>query len=317
MNKKVKRIVTLLLALVLLGSLGMMLMRTMDYNEGEETYNEAEDLVALPDISLLPPPVVETTPEDTQPDAAPETQPDEPVKEVYVDPYADALRNMDFTALQEVNSDVLGWILIPGTRVSYPLVQGEDNDYYLNHTWKKWRSAVGSIFLEHRSSSDFSDFHTIIYGHRMNNGSMFASLSKYKKQSYWEANPCVYITDAAGTKKYDIFAAYEVGTTEETYRILFDDEAAMQAYIDFCLSKSVIKTDIVPTVNDKIVTLSTCTGRGHATRWVVQARLQGEAFADAVIDDTTQSESAAPDEGAAEGGVEGADGAGAAPEGSE
>ena len=320
MNKKVRKIVMLLLAAVLVVSLSVSLYNMIDHRRGEQAYSDAEDLVVLPDISLLPPPVVEATPKAEEPagdEGAQQEQ--EPVKEVYVDPYADALRNMDFTALQEVNSDVLGWILIPGTRVSYPLVQGEDNSYYLNHTWKKWRSAVGSIFLEHRSSSDFSDFNTIIYGHRMNNGSMFASLSKYKNASYWKANPCVYITDASGTKKYDIFAAYEIGTSEDTYRLVFEDDARRQEFIDFCLEKSAIETGVVPTIYDKIVTLSTCTGRGHATRWVVQARLQGEAPAD----DALMEGGAAEGEELADGavvsgeqeGVSGDDAATAMPEG--
>ncbi len=300
MSRKTRKFLTALLAVVLFGSLSIAIYSAVDHRRGEDAYHEAEDLVALPDISLLPPPVVgdvsgENEASDHWEEGLPE-QNHEPVKEVYVDPYADALRNMDFAALQEVNSDVLGWILIPGTRVSYPLVQGEDNSYYLNHTWKTWRSAVGSIFLEYRSSRDFSDFNTIIYGHRMNNGSMFASLAKYKNQSYWKSNPCIYITDEAGTKKYDIFAAYEIGTTEDTYRVVFEDEQRKQEFIDFCLESSVIETGIVPTVYDKIVTLSTCTGRGHATRWVVQGRLQGEAPADSADDETLQDGERPPEE---------------------
>lgn len=87
-----------------------------------------------------------------------------------------------------------GWILIPNTVISYPLLQGEDNQYYLNHTWKKWTSAVGAIFMDSQNNPNLTDFNTIVYGHRMNNGSMFASLKNYKKQSYWQAHPCVYIT---------------------------------------------------------------------------------------------------------------------------
>ena len=178
---------------------------------------------------------------------------------------------MDFAALREVNSDVLGWILVPGTPISYPLVQGNDNQYYLKHTWKKWNSVVGAIFLECQNSPDLSDFHTIIYGHRMNNGSMFASLKHYKKQSYWKQHPCVYITDDNGTHKYDIFAAYEVSTQGTTYQIGFSGDQSRQEFLDYCAGQSVISTGITPHVYDQILTLSTCTGHGHATRWVVQA----------------------------------------------
>ena len=160
-------------------------------------------------------------------------------------------------------------------------MQGDDNEYYLNHTWKKWTSVVGAIFMEYANSPDLSNFNTIIYGHRMNNGSMFASLKYYKDLSYWKAHPYVYITDDNGSHRYEIFAAYEVSVEGDTYRLGFSSDASKQSFIDYCLSQSVIDTGITPTIYDRILTLSTCTGNGHATRWVVQAVLKGEAPSDA------------------------------------
>lgn len=274
MKKSVRRAAVLAAAAVFLGS-GAMLARSMlDYRTGQEAYAEAETLAKLPP---LPEAVPETVPEEPAPDtsAAPDAsaQPEEPAP-VYVDPYADALRNMDFTALREVNGEVLGWLLIPNTQVSYPLVQHEDNDYYLKRTWKGQRSAVGSIFLECRSSADLSDFHTVVYGHNMNNGSMFGSLKNYKSQSYWAKHPNIYVTTDDGSRCYEVFAAYEVSTEGLTYQIGFADTAEKQAFLDFCHGQSVIDTGVVPTTADSILTLSTCTGRGHATRWVVQGVLK-------------------------------------------
>ena len=301
MKRKTRRVLIALLALVFVGSLGMLIYRGMDYREGEEVYAEAETLVELPDLSDLPAPTVEIAAPAPETPETPEA-PEAPEKPVYVDPYADALRNMDFTALREVNSDVLGWIMIPGTPISYPLLQGEDNQYYLKHTWKKWSSAVGAIFLECQNSPDLSDFNTIVYGHRMNNGSMFASLKNYKKQSYWAAHPCVYITDDNGSHKYEIFAAYEVSTTGTTYQLGFSGDASKQAFIDYCLAQSVIDTGITPTVYDRVLTLSTCTGNGHATRWVVQAVLKGVAPSDTAQEpaDAAQESPDAAQEPAAE-----------------
>ena len=278
-GKTLRRLLVVLLALVFLGSAGMLVYTQFQYREGDFAYAEAEELVELPDLTeLQKEPEAEPAPEEPA-EAQPEEpdQQEEPQQEpVYVDPYADALRNMDFAALQEVNSDVMGWILIPYTRISYPLVQGSDNAYYLNHTWKKTSSSVGSIFLECQNSSSLGDFHTIVYGHRMRNGSMFASLKYYDQQSYWEAHPRVYIMNKAGMYTYEIFSAYEAGVTEDTYRLGFGGDTQKQAFLDFCVEKSVISTGIVPTVEDRILTLSTCTGRGHETRWVVQAVLVEE-----------------------------------------
>jgi len=297
-RKAVRRVLLVLLGMVFLGSSALLTSRLVQYQEGEEAYAEAEELVELPDLTEIatepvqePEPVAPKTPE-----TPPETE--EPVQQeqqpVYVDPYADALKNMDFAALREVNSDVLGWILIPWTKVSYPLVQTEDNDYYLNHTWRKSRSAVGSIYLECRNSSDLSDFNTIIYGHRMKNGSMFASLKYYGQQSYWQEHPKIYIMDDNGMHTYEIFSAYEAGVTQDTYRLKFENETEKQNFIDFCVSQSVIETGVVPATTDRILTLSTCTGNGYDTRWVVQGVLRTPVDTAEKTDSAPAAEAALP-----------------------
>ena len=272
MKRTTRRVLLAGLALVFLVSGGMMLRQLGDYQKGEETYGSAESLAGLPDLSAL------SWPEDTGSGSAAGEDPAVP----YVDPYADALAAMDFAALREVNPDILGWILIPNTRVSYPFLQGTDNDYYLRRTWRKGSSAVGAIFVEAGNSGDLTDFNTIIYGHNMNNGSMFGSLKKYKSQDYFRQHPYIYLTTDAGSARYEIFAAYEAATDSETYRLGFGSESAKQAFLDDCAGRSVIDTGVTPQVWDRIITLSTCTGRGHETRWVVQARLPGEAPAEPV-----------------------------------
>lgn len=270
MGSHIRKLLIAVLALVLCVSVGMLVRQTLQYREGEAEYAEAQALMELPELPDLEPSPV--------PSPAPEPETEEPAALASaVDPYADALSAMDFAALREVNPDVLGWILIPGTVISYPLVQGDDNDYYLTHTWKKGSNVVGSIFLEYRNSADLSDFNTVIYGHRMNNGSMFASLKDYRQQDYQAQHPAVYITDDNGVHSYEIFAAYEISTAGDTYRLRFSTDQDKQDYIDYCLEQSVIDTGLTPTVYDRILTLSTCTGNGHATRWVVQAFLPGQA----------------------------------------
>jgi sortase B len=268
---KKRKILMIVLAAVFAVSAGMLIYELSQYRKGQEIYTEAEELVDLPNFEEIEHPDVSADSEETQ-----ETQ----ETPVYIDPYAEQLKNMDFSALREVNPEVLGWILIPGTVVSYPFLQTDNNSYYLTHTWKTWTSIVGSIFLEYQNRSDFSDFNTVIYGHNMNNGSMFGTLKKYKSQSYWRSHPTVYITDNSGSRAYKIFAAYEVSTIGSTYQIGFPSEQSRQDFLNFCMDQSVISTGVVPTVNDHIITLSTCTGRGHATRWVVQAVLKSTAASD-------------------------------------
>ena len=284
MQKKMKKAMMILLMTVLLVSLGMTGYSRYQAYLSEKAYREAQEL-AEQNAQRQPTPVEkeeEKPPEPEEPirDPVEEPQPPQPEEPevwreapVTDDPYMDQLKSVDLAALREVNPDVVGWIVIPGTKVEYPLMQGEDNDYYLKHTWKKKASSAGSIFLEKTISPDLSDFNTIVYGHRMINNSMFGSLKYYKKQTYWAEHPYVYIVDDAGVHRYEIFSAYEASVKGYTYQISFADETGKETFLDKCMGWSVIETGVTPTIRDRILTLSTCTGTGYETRWVVQARL--------------------------------------------
>ena len=278
MKPKFRKALAALLAVICAVCLGRTALQLVQYRQGDETYAQAEELAGLPDLSDLP--VVGFTggsgsvSSSASADGAGEAPEEVPV---WQDPYAQALKDMDFSALRQQNPDVLGWILIPGTRVSYPVVQGTDNSYYLNHTWRGGKNSVGAIFMECRNSSDLSDFNTIIYGHRMNNRSMFGTLSQYKSRSYWQAHPYVYLTDDSGTHRYEIFAAGEVSVDSDVYRLGLRSDSSRQSFLDSCLALSALNTGVTPHTYDKVLTLSTCTGNGHATRWVVQAVCPGQA----------------------------------------
>ena len=107
----------------------------------------------------------------------------------------------------------------------------------------------------------------------MRNGSMFGGLKRYRDPAYREAHPSIYILNDAGVLRYDIFAAYEAATDAETFTIGFSDGAAKQEFLKFALSQSVWDAGVEPSATDPILTLTTCTGRGYSTRWVVQAVL--------------------------------------------
>ena len=107
----------------------------------------------------------------------------------------------------------------------------------------------------------------------MRNGSMFGGLKQYKDLDYWKEHPSVYIVDDSGVHRYDIFAAHEVGVRTITYGLGITDQDTKEKFIQFAQTGSVIETGVVPTVEDRVLTLSTCTGNGYDTRWVVQAVL--------------------------------------------
>ena len=291
MKPKFRKALAALLAVICALCLGRTALQLVQYRQGDETYAQAEELAGLPDLSDLP--VVDFTggsgsvSSSASTDGAGEAPEEVPV---WQDPYAQALKDMDFSALRQQNPDVLGWILIPGTRVSYPVVQGTDNSYYLDHTWRGGKNSVGAIFMDYRNSGDLSDFNTIIYGHRMNNRSMFGTLSQYKSRSYWQAHPYVYLTDDSGTHRYEIFAAGEVSVDSDVYRLGLRSDSSRQSFLDSCLALSALNTGVTPHTYDKVLTLSTCTGNGHATRWVVQAVCPGQAPETPETPETPQEE---------------------------
>ena len=182
----------------------------------------------------------------------------------------DAPEGINLSGLREANADVVGWIEIPGV-LSYPLLQGGDNACYLSHAWNGEENAAGAVFLDFRADAGLGDFNTLIYGHRMRNGTMFGSLKHYKDTDFWRENPSVYLANEDGTRRYDIYAAYEVGLTAAAYQREFSSPEEKQEFIRYGLERSVIDTGIMPAPEDTIITLSTCSGSSRDTRWVVQA----------------------------------------------
>ena len=262
-GSKKRKMLILALSLILLFCSGMYAYQVYQQHMSSKIYEEAQKLA-----SVEPTPSPEPT---SEPEPTPEPEPVETVN-----PYLELFTEIDLPALKEVNQGVIGWILIPDTPISYPLMYSGENVYYLSHTWDKKYNAAGSIFLEQYNAPDLSDFNTIIYGHRMNNGSMFGSLKRYKEPDYWSEHPYVYIYNEAGAFRYEIFAAYEASVTGDTYRLGLTETEDRQSFLDACLGWSVLETGIVPTVDDQIITLSTCTGTGYDSRWVVQAKYTPE-----------------------------------------
>lgn len=255
MNKKrVFRCAIILLVLVLLISGGYLAWKSLDHQKGAENYETALKTAGL-------------SPQGQA--SAPLDVPEE------MDPQAAALLETDLEALRAENGDVVGWLMIPDTELSYPVVQGEDNQFYLNHTWNGARSSVGAIFMECQCDPGLGDFNTIIYGHRMNNNSMFGALSKYREADFWKAHPKVYLAVDGRVCVYDVFAACEVTTEDIIYGLGITTPKKKLELISFALENSAIDTGISPDAEDQVLTLSTCTsGWGRSTkRWVVEAVL--------------------------------------------
>ena len=185
---------------------------------------------------------------------------------------------VDFAALQADNPDVCGWLYSPGPVIEYPVLQGEDNDYYLDHTLTGEKHKYGSLFLDMNNAPDFTDPNTVIYGHRMNSGAMFGSLPQYEKQEYYEEHPTMQLYTPQGSYTLEIFSAFVAKTSEKYYQRTFASQEEFADFLEIFRDKSAIATDVEVGPGDRIVTLSTCTKNGgDDTRFVVMARLVAEA----------------------------------------
>lgn len=269
MDPKMKKWMRLILVVVFAVSTALLAGRLLQGADGEDSYDDALAIAMQAPKEAPPAPAV---PEHTVQEVPEPRWVPAPVEED--DPNLETLAAIDLDALREVNPDVIGWILIPDTVINYPLLQGEDNEYYLKHTWEGKKNAVGSIFLEYRNEPDFEDYNTIIYGHNMNNGSMFASLRKYAGEKYFTQHPYVYLVTDAGIFRYDVFSSYKAAVDSVTYGLSFRQEETKAEFLINALENSQFDAGIIPEAQDRILTLSTCSGAGYSSRWVVHARLK-------------------------------------------
>lgn len=172
-------------------------------------------------------------------------------------------------SLHEENPDVIGWIRFDNSEISYPLMQGKDNDYYLKRNYRGEKNNAGSIFLEASNSPDLEDSHSIIYGHNMKDLSMFGSLKEYKYKDYYKDHPYFTIYTLDQVYRYQIFAYYDISMYGDVYNNQFGPDDFFQSFIDTMVSRSYYDTGVRPQKTDKIITLSTCSTEGN--RFVVNA----------------------------------------------
>lgn len=264
MKKIVYRVLSILMACGLVTGIFVVGKREIDYRKGQADYDNARQLAGV--FGQDGEAVTGLDGEEGDGGLAENSAEGFPT-----DSYGAELAKIDLSALKKVNDNVIGWIAIPGSDLSYPLLKGEDNQYYLNHTWKKEYNPVGAIYLDCQTDAGLDDFNTIIYGHRMRNLSMFGTLKFYADIQYWEEHPYVYLAVESGVYRYRVYSAYEAALDKNTYSINIADQNAKKDFFRYGAEHSVIDTGVMPAEDDCVITLSTCTGSGHSTRWVVQA----------------------------------------------
>lgn len=181
--------------------------------------------------------------------------------------------NKDVIDLSDINKDYRGWITIKNTNIDYPIVQSEDNSYYLNKDINKNYLPSGSIFLDFRNQM-FNDKNTVIYGHYMKNQTMFGQLKNYKKEDFFNENKVISISTPNGDNlQYEIFSVYVTNSKDDYIKTMFEDDLEYEGFINDIINKSTFKSNTNITTKDKILTLSTCSYEFENARMVVHAKL--------------------------------------------
>ena len=173
--------------------------------------------------------------------------------------------SVNFDELKGINPDTVGWIRFypEPSIINYPIV-------HLHKTFSENDNTLGTIFLNADNNANFNDRNSIIYGHRMKDGSMFRKLDEYKEKSFWEANPYFYIYTLDGRKlTYIIYAAGVTTEKSDVYQTDFSDDAMFQSFTKAAKSMALYDTGVKVTNSDSCVTLSTCTGASDEHRFVV------------------------------------------------
>lgn len=189
-------------------------------------------------------------------------------------------RMLKVKKLQKKNDDIVGWLEIEDTNINYPVLQGNDNEFYLNHNYKKERSEKGSIFLDAKYNWDIPSNNLLIYGHNIINGLMFQDLLKYESQDFYKKHPNIRFTTEKEDKEYEIISVFKS-------RVYYKSEKNVFRYYDFINSEkekdymefiknakkvSIYDTEVTAKYGDELITLVTCSYHTKDGRFVVIGR---------------------------------------------
>lgn len=180
------------------------------------------------------------------------------------------LPEIDFEALKAFNEDAVGWLFCPDTALNYPVVQGTDNIFYLDHLLDESEGVYGTLFLDSESSPE--DRNMVIYGHHMKDGSMLACLLHYQEQNYYEEHPAVYYITPEQSYEVRLFAGFETGAVSDVYNRHFVSADFGDWLKEMCC-RSDFQSDYIPDERVQVMTLSTCAYSSEDARYVVMGAL--------------------------------------------
>ena len=182
--------------------------------------------------------------------------------------------------IEKDNKNIKAWIKIDDTKIDYPVVQGEDNEYYLKHNYKNEENKYGSIFLKNKSIIDNSNSNLILYGHNMNDDEMFGGLINYVQKDYYEKHKIITFVTDKEVREYEIFAAFKSRVfykqEKNVFRfydvINFESEEEYNSYVENIKNIQLYDTGILAQYGEQLLTMITCEYSQKNGRMVVVAK---------------------------------------------
>ena len=181
--------------------------------------------------------------------------------------------NIDFDALREINPDVIGWLRYEDTVIDYPVVQGEDNETYLSMLFDRTWGGCGTLFADCITEAPFRQFNTIVYGHHMKDGTMFACFNNLKDPEYCKKYPRFELFTPEGKYALEIWAFLNQPSDSTVYTTNFFDDEGKQGHLDLVRSLADYTTGVDVSVNDRLVELSTCAYEFEEARYIVVCKM--------------------------------------------
>lgn len=191
---------------------------------------------------------------------------------------------IDFKSLKKTNKEIFAWIKIPDTNVNYPILQSEKaDDFYLHRDYRCYNSYAGALYIEYCNNTDLTDRVTVVYGHNMQNGSMFANLHKFENPDFFKKHRYFYVYTPDRKLTYEVVSGHNYSTKHIMNSYNFTEDKVFKDYLDFIQNpRSTVrnvrtKLDHKLTVDDRIITLSTCLNIGDG-RYLLQGVLVKDEF---------------------------------------
>ncbi len=187
--------------------------------------------------------------------------------------YKQKIPNEKLRQAKEKNNDVIGWIRINDTNIDYPIVQTDNNDYYLTHDFYKNKNQAGWIYMDFRNQMNFSNRNTILYGHGRIDGTMFGTLKQLLKKDWWETETHSYLTTESMNKsiQWEIFSVYTIKAETYYLNTYFSNQDGYKTFLKTMKKRSLFSFDVPLNTKDQILTLSTCK-KDYNIRIVVHAK---------------------------------------------